>query len=221
MASMEEQLSGACTVEIAAFDEFTMLLGDKQATAAFDYLIFDTAPTGHTLRLLKLPAAWTGFIAENTTGTSCLGPLSGLQMQRGPVRGELPDPWRPRDDDARAGQPAGAVRAGRGGPHAGRACRHGLTNQHLFLNGRLQASIGHRRPGAVRARGPRSSALRNMPKVSLAALPRLARCRCSRLLPWAWPILGASSMRAHLRRRLALPRIVSYPGNTCPGPGPR
>jgi arsenite-transporting ATPase len=80
--SMEEQLSGACTVEIAAFDEFTKLLGDADATAGFDHVIFDTAPTGHTLRLLKLPAAWTGFIETNTSGTSCLGPLSGLQTQK-------------------------------------------------------------------------------------------------------------------------------------------
>lgn len=80
--SMEEQLSGACTVEIAAFDEFTKLLGDADATAGFDHVIFDTAPTGHTLRLLKLPAAWTGFIETNTSGTSCLGPLAGVQTQK-------------------------------------------------------------------------------------------------------------------------------------------
>ncbi len=82
ITSMEEQLSGACTVEIAAFDEFTKLLADPTASADFDHVIFDTAPTGHTLRLLKLPAAWTEFIESNSTGTSCLGPLAGLQAQQ-------------------------------------------------------------------------------------------------------------------------------------------
>src|SRR5581483_7292159 len=80
--NIEEQLSGACTVEIAAFDEFAKLLGDPGATADFDHVIFDTAPTGHTLRLLQLPAAWAGFIDSNVGGTSCLGPLAGLKSQR-------------------------------------------------------------------------------------------------------------------------------------------
>jgi arsenite-transporting ATPase len=80
--SIEEQLSGACTVEIAAFDEFSKLLGDPRATADFDHVVFDTAPTGHTLRLLELPAAWTGFLESNVGGTSCLGPLAGLKAQQ-------------------------------------------------------------------------------------------------------------------------------------------
>lgn len=81
IASMEEQFSGSCTLEIAAFDEFSKLLGDPQATSRFEHVIFDTAPTGHTLRLLSLPSAWTGFMEQNTTGTSCLGPLAGLREQ--------------------------------------------------------------------------------------------------------------------------------------------
>lgn len=82
LKSMEEQLSGSCTTEIAAFDEFARLLGDCNQTANYDHVIFDTAPTGHTMRLLSLSKSWTTFIESNTTGTSCLGPLAGLQQQQ-------------------------------------------------------------------------------------------------------------------------------------------
>ena len=82
LRSMAEQLSGSCTVEIAAFDEFSGLIGNPETTTAYDHFIFDTAPTGHTLRLMSLAKAWDQFLDQNTSGTSCLGPLAGLAKQR-------------------------------------------------------------------------------------------------------------------------------------------
>ncbi len=82
LRSMEEQLSGSCTVEIAAFDEFSGLIGNPDTAKAYDHVVFDTAPTGHTLRLMSLAKAWDQFLDQNTSGTSCLGPLAGLEKQR-------------------------------------------------------------------------------------------------------------------------------------------
>jgi len=82
LRSMEEQLSGSCTVEIAAFDEFSGLIGDADAAKEYDHIVFDTAPTGHTLRLMSLAKAWDQFLDQSTSGTSCLGPLAGLEKQR-------------------------------------------------------------------------------------------------------------------------------------------
>lgn len=80
--NMEEQLSGSCTVEIAAFNEFSTFITDEKIEEKFDHIIFDTAPTGHTLRMLQLPSAWSNFIGESTHGASCLGQLSGLEDKR-------------------------------------------------------------------------------------------------------------------------------------------
>ncbi|MCM0761497.1 arsenical pump-driving ATPase [Sporomusa sphaeroides DSM 2875] len=82
LAHMAEQLSGSCTVEIAAFNEFSRFITDEALAQQYDHILFDTAPTGHTLRMLQLPSAWSNFISESTHGASCLGQLSGLESKK-------------------------------------------------------------------------------------------------------------------------------------------
>ena len=151
--SMEEQFSGACTTEIAAFDEFSRLLGDASATAEFDHVIFDTAPTGHTLRLLQLPAAWTVFFENNVGGNSCLGPLSGLTAQRALYEAAL-KASPTGHDDARARQPGREDGLSGGRPHEPRARRAGHPQPAARRQRRLPRDRRKRRDGR-RDGGPR------------------------------------------------------------------
>lgn len=137
---IEEQLSGACTTEIAAFDEFTALLIDSALTAGFDHIIFDTAPTGHTIRLLQLPGAWSGFLEEGKGDASCLGPLAGLEKQRTQYKAAveaLANPQRTRLVLVARAQRATLREVAR--THEELAAI-GLSQQYLVINGLLPPS---------------------------------------------------------------------------------
>jgi len=168
---VEEQLSGACTTEIATFDAFTGLLADPERAGAVDHVIFDTAPTGHTLRLLQLPAAWTGYMERSPGGASCLGPAAGQEAQR--VRfdralGELRDPASTTVYLVARPDVASLAEADR---TAGELGALGIAHHRLIVNGVFRAGD----PTDPLARGLEAdsrSALEALPPF-LETLPRL------------------------------------------------
>lgn len=188
VATVREQLSGACTTEIASFDEFSSLLADPQVD--YDHIVFDTAPTGHTLRLLSLPKAWSGFLAGNDRGASCLGPHSGLKMQEARFKSAL--------DALSNAALTSVVLVARADPgaigEASRTCDElgalGLRNQRLVINGEFRASDAS---DAVAA------AMQALGDEALAALPaNLAALPQDRVPLRAFDTVGIDMLRALL-----------------------
>ena len=164
---IEEQLSGACTTEMAAFDEFTTLLVDGVLTHDFDHIVFDTAPTGHTIRMLQLPGAWSGFLEDGKGDASCLGPLAGLEKQRAQYKAAvdaLADPQKTRLVLVARAQAATLNEAAR--TH-GELAGIGLSKQYLVINGVY--------PESESAHDPLAQAIFKREQAVLANLPEVLR----------------------------------------------
>ncbi len=200
--SIEEQLSGACTTEIAAFDEFTELLTDSTLTAAYDHIVFDTAPTGHTIRLLQLPGAWTGFLEAGKGDASCLGPLAGLEKQRSQYKeavAALADPKRSRLILVARPQAATLREVARTHQELNSI---GLSEQYLIVNGIL--------PATEAAQDPLAAAINQREQQALAEIPEvLKKLPLDQIELKAFNLVGLSALRQLLSKT-----TNSYPVST-------
>lgn len=194
---IEEQLSGACTTEIAAFDEFTALLTDSVLTAGYDHIVFDTAPTGHTIRLLQLPGAWSGFLEQGKGDASCLGPLAGLEKQRSQYKAAvaaLADPQRSRLILVARAQASTLREVARTHEELNAI---GLSQQYLVVNGIL--------PESEIAQDQLASAIYQREQDALAQMPEaLNRLAMDRIELKPFNLVGLMALRQLLSKSAPL-----------------
>ena len=210
-ATVREQLSGACTTEIVSFDEFASLLSDD--SGHFDHIVFDTAPTGHTLRLLSLPKAWSGFLQGNDRGASCLGPHSGLKMQEARFKAALDALSDPRQTTVILVTRPDKSAMGEAARTSEELHALGLKNQRLVVNGEFHVT---ERSDAV------ACAIEALGQQALAELPRSLRDLPQDRVPLlAFDTVGLPALRALLgagrgaiepRTAVAVERIEHLPG---------
>ncbi len=203
--NIEEQLSGACTTEIAAFDEFTALLTDSALTVDYEHIVFDTAPTGHTIRLLQLPGAWSGFLDEGKGDASCLGPLAGLEKQRSQYKSAvdaLADPMRSRLILVARAQQATLREVAR--THKELAAIV-LSQQYLIINGIL--------PPAEARHDPLAAAICKREQQALATMPDVLKVlSCDHIELKPFNLVGLAALRQLLTT--AAPTITDNEANT-------
>ena len=209
--SIEEQLSGACTTEIAAFDEFTALLTDPALISNYDHIVFDTAPTGHTIRLLQLPGAWSDFLVEGKGDASCLGPLAGLEKQRDQYRAAveaLSDPARTRLVLVARAQQATLREAAR---TLEELALIGLRQQYLVINGAL--------PEGEAADDALAIALFKREQAALAEMPPLLKSlTVDHISLKPYNVVGLDALRSLLAPESALPaaKVLAVPAVDAP-----